>query len=58
MKRLLVRSAAFLALIVGLSACSMFRPPETRLMFGMLPTNELGYEVDNSGAITIEARTF
>lgn len=58
MNRLLVRIAAAAALVVALSACSMFTPPETRLMFGMLPTNELGYEVDDSGGITIESRNF
>jgi len=36
----------------------MFFPPETRLMFGMLPTNELGYEVGDGGTITVEARQF
>lgn len=56
MNRLLVRSAAFAALAIALSACAMFTPPDTRLMFGMSPTNELGYEVDTSGAITIESR--
>jgi len=58
MRRLLKRSAATVMVAIGLSACSMFVPPETRLMFGMLPTNELGYEVDSSGGITVEARQF
>lgn len=56
MNRLLLRSAGAALLMLALSACSMFIPPETRLMFGMLPTNELGYEVDSSGVITIESR--
>src|SRR5690606_16755406 len=57
MNRLLKRSAVALLLPLALSACSMFVPPETRMSFGMLPTNELGYEVDSSGGITVEART-
>lgn len=44
--------------VMALSACSMFMPPDTnRLLFGLLPTNELGYEVDNTGQLTISART-
>ena len=58
MNRLLLRGAAAAVLTLALSACSMFIPPETRLMFGMLPTNELGYEVDDSGVITVESRNF
>lgn len=57
MNRLLKRSAAALILAWALAACAMFVPPETRMSFGMLPANELGYEVDSSGAITVEART-
>ena len=57
MNRLLLKGAAAAVLTLALSACSMFIPPETRLMFGMLPTNELGYEVDDNGVITVESRT-
>ncbi len=58
MDRLLKWSAAGLLLVLALSACSKFIPPdENRLLFGMLPTNELGYQVDNSGTITVETRT-
>lgn len=58
MRRLIKRSAAALVVALSLSACSMFFPPETRLMFGMLPTNEFGYEVNSSGEITVETRQF
>lgn len=58
MNRLLMRLGAGLLLALTLSACSMLFPPEpNRLLFGLLPTNELGYEVDNAGTITIETRT-
>lgn len=56
MIRLLSRGAAAIGLALALSACATFSPPDARLLFGMSPTNELGYEVDNSGAITIESR--
>lgn len=56
MNRLLKWSAAALFLTVALSACSMFTPPDAnRLLFGMEPTNELGYEVTPQG-ITVESR--
>jgi hypothetical protein len=58
MRRLLKRSAAALGLAITLSACAMLIPPDNRLMFGMLPVNELGYSVNSSGEITIEARQF
>lgn len=58
MDRLLKRGAAGLLLILALTACSKFiQPDENRLLFGMEPTNELGYEVDSSGTITVESRT-
>lgn len=49
MRRLFERGAAVVGIAAMLSACSMFTPPESRLMFGMLPTNELGYEVTEQG---------
>lgn len=58
MRRLIERSTAALLIAVLLSACAMFSPPAKRLTFGMLPTAELGYEVDSSGGITIESRQF
>lgn len=56
MNRQLKRIAAALIIGVTLSACSMFTPPQAnRLLFGMEPTNELGYEVTPQG-ITVESR--
>jgi len=53
----LKRAAAALTLLIGLSACSMFVPPDAnRLLFGLEPVNELGYEVTPQG-ITVETRT-
>lgn len=53
----LVRMAGLVVALSLLSACSMFTPSEPdRLMFGLTPTNELGYEVDTSGIITITNR--
>lgn len=58
MKRYLARTLPVLALAVALSACSMFAAPNAnRLLFGLTPSNELGYEVDTSGRITIANRT-
>lgn len=57
MNRQAKRAAAGVMLTLALSACSMFTPPDAnRLLFGMTPTNELGYEVTPQG-ITVEART-
>lgn len=58
MKRYLARTLPVLALAVALSACSMFAAPNAnRLLFGLTPVNELGYEVSTSGEITIATRT-
>lgn len=53
----LVRMAGLVTALAFLSACSMFtlNDPD-RLMFGLTPTNELGYEVDSSGIISITSR--
>lgn len=57
MNRQLKRIGTALLLAVTLSACSMFTPPQAnRLLFGMEPSNELGYEVSGTG-ITVESRT-
>lgn len=57
MKRYLARTLPVLALAVTLSACSMFAAPNAnRLLFGLTPTNELGYEVSTGGEITIKNR--
>lgn len=57
MKRYLARTLPVLALAVTLSACSMFAAPNAnRLLFGLTPTNELGYEVSTGGEITITNR--
>jgi hypothetical protein len=58
MRHLYKRSAVVGVIALVLSACSMFLPPETRLMFSMLPANELGYEVDQNGNIEVESRQF
>lgn len=56
MNRLIKWTAAGVLLSLALSACSMFTPPDAhRLLFGMTPTNELGYEVTPQG-ITVVAR--
>ncbi len=56
MNRHLKRIAAALLVAVTLSACSMFTPPQAnRLLFGMEPTNELGYSSDGT-TITVESR--
>ncbi len=53
----LVRMAGLVAALSFLSACSMFTPnAPDRLMFGLTPNNELGYEVDSGGIITITNR--
>lgn len=53
----LVRAAALVTALAFLSACSMFTPTDPdRLMMGLTPTNELGYEVDGSGKITVTSR--
>jgi len=57
MNRLLKRTAAGLLIALSLSACSMFAPPDAnRLLVGLAPVNELGYEVTDSG-IVVETRT-
>lgn len=57
MNRKFVRLAALLAALAFLSACSMLAPSSPdRLALGLTPTNELGYEVDSSGEITITNR--
>lgn len=53
----LKQSLAGFAVLLALSSCSMFLPPQTRMSFGLLPTNELGYEVDETGKITVTTRT-
>ncbi len=53
----LVRVAGLMVALAFLSACSMFTPEAPdRLMLGLSPTNELGYEIDASGIVTIETR--
>lgn len=56
MKRLLMRMVAAIALIVALAACSA-PGADGRLSVRMEPTNPFGYEVDDTGAITITTRT-
>lgn len=53
----LVRVAGLMVALAFLSACSMFKPEAPdRLMLGLSPTNELGYEIDAGGIVTIETR--
>lgn len=56
MKRLLMRMVAAVALIVALAACSA-PGADGRLSVRMEPTVDLGYEVDDTGAITVTTRT-
>jgi len=57
MNRQVKRIAGYLLLGVALSACSFVTPPDAnRLLLGLEPVNELGYEVTPQG-ITVEART-
>lgn len=59
MKSKLARLASLLIALAVLSACSTFTPAQPdRLMVGLSPTNELGYEIDASGVITIKSREF
>lgn len=56
MNRLSKRAAAGVILTLALSACSMFTPPDAnRLLFGLEPVNELGYEVTPQG-IVVQSR--
>ena len=55
MNRLLLRVATAAVLIASLAACSPLTPPE-RMTVRLDPVGDLGYEVDNSGAITVTTR--
>lgn len=50
--RLLIAAAA----VLSLAACSTTPANSATVLFGLSPVNELGYEVDSSGVITIETR--
>lgn len=50
--RLLIAAAA----VLSLAACSTTPANSATVLFGLSPVNELGYEVDSSGGITIESR--
>lgn len=53
----LVRVAGLMVALAFLSACASFTPnAPDRLMLGLTPTNELGYEISTSGEITITSR--
>lgn len=56
MKRPLLRMLLAAAAVLTLAACSTTPVGTSTVMFGMSPVSDLGYEVDDSGAITIEAR--
>lgn len=57
MNRNLLRTALLVTMAASLSACSMFvAPAPNRLNLGLTPNNELGYEVDENGVITITNR--
>ncbi len=56
MMRPLLRLVIAAAAALSLAACSTTPAGTSTIMFGLAPVNELGYEVDTSGAITIEGR--
>jgi len=57
MKSNFARVASLVIAAIVLSACSTIFPNQPdRLMLGLSPTNELGYEVDSSGIIKVKSR--
>lgn len=56
MMRPLLRLVIAAAAALSLAACSTTPAGSSTIMFGLSPINELGYEVDSSGGITIETR--
>ena len=57
MKSNFARVASLVIAATVLSACSTIFPNQPdRLMLGLSPTNELGYEIDAMGIITVKSR--
>ena len=58
MSTVLKRILFGVALAVVATGCSYLTPPDAnRLVLSLSPTNELGYEIDSTGGITVSSRT-